>query len=284
MKFSSFTIIGPSHKNAYAYANKRSQTLSAHQRSLRPRSRLRNIDPMASSTVAILSNMEKHGVPDHLMDHVAENVHRTFFRDISAQIQNRFTAFEQLFMEYNVPGIEFMDKVRELYPDVRLYVDEYFDWGTVVIRLTDTRFVMCHEYKEMHCRDYKHIYMEGEMQGNTVVVSRFMYRDMYANLYYNDKQYDCHNAEAYFNRTSVNYIPFQFLNASFGRGMAINDNWPTFVNEANPKVWASPVPIVEWILANENQFADWADGVDRWPLAGDEEAEEDEEADDHFDE
>lgn len=99
--------------------------------------------------------MEKHGLPGHLVDHIAEELHRVQLAPALAQLASYFTPFERIFLTDDVSTA-----LEAAFADFRLYEDSWYNMYTVVAMLTDTHFVVYYE-----CGDK--LLMEGEFDPAT---------------------------------------------------------------------------------------------------------------------
>lgn len=118
-------------------------------------------------TNALYKTMEDADIPEHLLHTIAKRVHKDYHRGICTYLETMYTPFERIFRENEVAGSLVLEKLREVYPELEIRVDGYYEWLTVVLKLNATKFIVFHEYKEQFAHD--HLVAEGEMvDGNMV--------------------------------------------------------------------------------------------------------------------
>jgi hypothetical protein len=151
-------------------------------------------------------------MPEHLVDHIAKQVHRVFTKDVFQELQMLYSPFEKLFMENE----DVFDSLIRLYPDMEVRVDSYYYWITVVLKLTDTKFIVWHEYQEYVNKE--RFLMEGEVKENTYLFTKFAYIGEGRHLEI------CDDVEKYQQKQSKNIMPFQFLNYCMKNDHCVEDN------------------------------------------------------------
>lgn len=201
------------------------------------------------------ANMDMYGLPEHLIDHVAKHLHANLLKDVKKEVIERHTDFEKIFLENSDDDIELLDKIKMVYPDSEIWVDNYVDWITIVFKLTKSKFVLFHQHKEY--RINKEFYMEGEVDNKKVYVSRFFYGDMWGRV-----QHTCDRIEKYLSGGSIyglTLIPFGFLQEVMGResfSCSVEKMRKTFVDHESAQTSMIAKSIIRWFIMNENDLVD----------------------------
>lgn len=190
-------------------------------------------------------------MPEHLVDHIAKQVHCIFTKDIFKKINTMYSPFEKIFMENE----NLFDAMEKLYPEMTVQINMFFGWITVVLKLTSTKFVVWHNYEEMFSNET--FLMEGEVneKENVYTFNKFIYMD-------NGRQPETiEDAEQYHNKKFKNMIPFEFLHFCMKNEHCIDHNvyknmekytkWvipKKIINSFNAQLWVSPEEIDEMIV------------------------------------
>lgn len=145
--------------------------------------------------------MQQANLPEHLVDHIANKVHRIFTKDTLQKINTMYSPFEKIFMESE----DVFETLKKLYPEMTIRVDKYYEWITVVLKLTATKFVVWHNYEEYYTNET--FLMEGEVneKENIYTFNKFIYMDE------GRQPETIKDAQQYHNKKIKNMIPFQFL-------------------------------------------------------------------------
>lgn len=174
----------------------------------------------------MFKRMQESNLPEHLVDHIANQVHRIFSKEIFQEINTMHSPFEKLFVENSE---NFFDALEQLYPDITVHIDKYIEWTTVVLKLNATKFVVWHQYYE-YCVD-EIILMEGKVKEkeNVYIFEKFIYMD-------EGRQPETfHDVEKYYQKQYKNMIPFQFLHYCMKNQHYIQDN--VYKNAENHGKW-----------------------------------------------
>ena len=153
----------------------------------------------------MFKRMQESNLPEHLVDHIANQVHRIFSKDVFQEIHTMYSPFEKFFVEN---GENVFDILKQLYPDMTVHVDMFFEWITVVLKLTATKFVVWHHFNDDYVNEV--ILMEGEVKENenVYIFNKFLYVD-------EGRQPETfHDVEKYHQKQCKNMMPFQFLHYS----------------------------------------------------------------------
>jgi len=193
---------------------------------------------------ALYKTMEDADIPEHLLHTIAKRVHKDYHRGICTYLETMYTPFERMFHDNEVVGSLVLEKLREVYPELEIRVDGYFEWLTVVLKLNATKFIVFHEYKE--CGVHDHLVAEGEIVDGNMVFERFMYKEMWRK----EKLYP--SASAYFAIKGINFIPFQFTNSVMSgshnlKGVKFSD-----VPAHTP--WYNPKDLLHWFLDSDREW------------------------------
>jgi len=142
--------------------------------------------------------IESHTNTNDIVDLIANKLHRIGFNDgIKDDIEKRKSLFENIFFEYEGNRLT---ALYEKYPDMEIYIDEYYEWTTIIFHLTKTRFILCHEYMETFM-DHN-ILVEGDISStNEIDIERF----------YHYQRNIAINSISEYLESGFNHIPFQFL-------------------------------------------------------------------------
>lgn len=156
------------------------------------------------SSTKIFQDMLQADMPEHLVMHVAKEVHRIFTKDTLQKINTMYSPFEKLFMESE----NVFDNLKKVYPDMTIHTDVYYEWITVVLKLTATKFIVWHNYEEGYINiTEENFLMEGEVdeKENIYIFNKFIYMDE------GRQPETIEDAEQYHDKKNKNMIPFQFL-------------------------------------------------------------------------
>jgi hypothetical protein len=181
----------------------------------------------------LFKKMEAHDMPQHLVDHVAKQMHCVFSKDVFQEIHTMYSPFEKLFMESE----DVFDSLTQNYPEMNIRVDREFEWVTIVMKLTATKFIVWHEYQEYV--EKESILMEGEVKENenTYLFTRFVYMD-------EGRQPDSyHDVEKYHKKQYKNMIPFHFLHYCMKNEHCMEHN--VYKNAENYGKWLMPKKIMD---------------------------------------
>jgi|Laugresbdmm110sd_1035091.scaffolds.fasta_scaffold101543_1 hypothetical protein len=193
---------------------------------------------------AMYKTMEDADIPEHLLHTIAKRVHKDYHKGICTYVETMFSLFERIFRENEVVGSQVLEKLCDVYPELKIRVDEYCEWLTVVLKLNATKFIVFHEYKEYGVHD--HLVAEGEMVDGNMVFERFMYKKMWRK----EKLYS--SASTYFAIKGTNYIPFQFTNSVMGG--AHNVKGVEFSDAPAHTTWYHPNDLLRWFLDCEREI------------------------------
>lgn len=191
------------------------------------------------SSTKIFEDMLQADMPEHLMMHVAKHVHRIFSKDIHNEMHMLFSSyslFEKVYMENE----NVFDAIKKIYPNMTICVDIYYEWITVVLKLTSTKFVLWHEYHEFYSDET--FLMEGEVDENENIYtfSKFIYMNNGRN---NGRQRETiEDAQQYHNQKNKNMIPFQFLHYCMKNNHNIYHN--VYKNAEKYGKWVFPNKII----------------------------------------
>lgn len=188
--------------------------------------------------------MEDADIPEHLLHTIAKRVHKDYHRGICTYLETMYTPFERIFRENEVAGSLVLEKLREVYPELEIRVDGYYEWLTVVLKLNATKFIVFHEYKEQFAHD--HLVAEGKMVDGNMVFERFLYKEMWRK----EKLYS--SASSYFAVKGINYIPFQFTNSVMGG--VHNMKGVEFSDAPARTTWYRPNDLLRWFLDCEREI------------------------------
>lgn len=181
---------------------------------------------------ALFLRMEEK-MPQHLVDHVAKQIHRVFTKDVFQELRMLYSPFEKLFMENE----DIFDSLKTIYPDMEIHVDKFYEWITVVLKLTATKFIVWHHYCENYVDEV--ILMEGEVKENenVYIFNKFLYVD-------EGRQPEIfHDVEKYHAKQCKNTMPFQFLHFCMKREHCMQYN--VYKNAENYGKWIMSGKIID---------------------------------------
>ena len=201
----------------------------------------------------IFNDMQQANLPEHLVDHIANKVHRIFTKDTLQKINTMYSPFEKIFMESE----DVFETLKKLYPDMTVHVDNYIDWITVVLKLTATKFVVWHSYMEY--MEANTFLMEGEVdeKENVYTFNKFIYmnngscRGWLCRCGHSETIED---AEQYHQKKFKSMIPFQFLHFCMKNDYCMEKI--VYKNAANHGKWILPIKII-----NSFDNYDWGDYI-----------------------
>jgi len=203
------------------------------------------------SSTKIFQDMLQANMPEHLVEHVAKQLHYILMKDVFQEIVMVYSHFELFFIE-NKNVFDIMEK---LYPDITVHVHYYFDWITVVLKLTSTKFIMWHNYEEQAISETFLIEGEVEEKENVYTFSKFIYIDK------GRHPKIIKDAEEYHNKKCKNMIPFQFLHSCMKNEHSIEYN--VYKNAEKYSKWVFPNKIIDLFNAYPWEVPeDFADMMD----------------------
>jgi hypothetical protein len=186
----------------------------------------------ATMASTVFQKMSDAFIPEVLVEKVAQLVHRDSMTPVLKDITDYIgSPFERLILKktpFAVVATEFAESV---------YIDDDYDWITVVFRRPNNAFIAYHYYKEM--REYEIFLMEGVVSDDTIIITRF-HNDSDRGIYT--------DAEAYYAEMYKNFIPFQELQSIF--------QLPNIhiKNDGQGRTWSNPTKIYDWFESYTRTF------------------------------
>ena len=181
-------------------------------------------------------------MPEHLVLHIAEGVHRILIKDSLQKIQTIFSPFEQLF--HNEDDI--IDALTEQYPELMIKVDNAVEYMTIVLKLNSSKFIVFHDYKDLDVSgSYEFILMEGEMRDNAYTVERFIRKDESCEKSTSVEKY-------YYKRKGRNHKPFNYLHYVFKNDFCMEN--VRFRDSAKKLSWYNYDKIVNWFICKKESL------------------------------
>jgi hypothetical protein len=108
--------------------------------------------------------------PEHLIDAIAQRVHRTHFQPTLKNLRSRLSPFERLLCD--APTLHhWVAALKETYPTIEIKGDSFHGFHTIVLKLTADYFVAFHCHEDINATEYD--LLEGIYQDDSYTITKF---------------------------------------------------------------------------------------------------------------
>lgn len=192
----------------------------------------------------IFENMMKADMPEHLVLRIAEGVHHILAKDAMSEISKMYGPFEQLCRD-NEPNAV-LKELRKEYPNMKVCIDEFVDWLTLILKLDESKFILFHNYIEAPTNDI--LLIEGSVNSKgEYAFDRFYYKSQYREwtaVIEDAKEYFGLNWRA--SNEGSNYIPFQFLDKVMTDRSGCAKDVDKYMRVETLSKWHCPKSVIQW--------------------------------------
>lgn len=159
--------------------------------------------------------LESH-LPADVVGMVSEYVHKSRMANVLISIPDHMCSVEAAFASTADP----ISTLKKNYPDAKIYVDDWVDWLTVVIKLTDSRFFFMFSFVEGS--ETEEMLVDAFIENNVVKIERLYYKS----YHYMGDEFGCDYLEEYVRKKQSffdNMVPFQYaMSAMTGKPIPWN--------------------------------------------------------------